>query len=128
MFKLLVAGQFLYFMTLWICRVSGLAFYARLNPLPQFKRWLVVSFTFLTAIWLAQLLLVVLQCIPLQSLWNQNIQGKCMSTSAFCIATAVLTIVCDSLILLLPIEIVRHLQISLMKKISLLTCFCIGIL
>lgn len=128
MYKLFIPGQFIYFMGLWICRVSGIAFYARLNPLPWFRRWLIVSFVFVTAIWIAQALLVLLQCIPLKGLWDENVQAKCMSTAAFSIATAVLTIVCDTLILLLPMDIVRQLQISLPKKLSLLACFCIGIL
>lgn len=128
MYKWLVAAQFIYFLTLWLCRVSGLAFYARVNPMPRFKLYLRISFAFVTAVYIAQTLIIALQCIPIQALWDPTVKGKCMGSTAVFISTSVLTIVCDTLILFLPINIVLSLQASLSRKLVLLFVFCFGIL
>ncbi|KAJ5633695.1 hypothetical protein N7528_001537 [Penicillium herquei] len=127
MYKWLVTAQMIYFTTLWVCRVSGLAFYSRLNPMPQFQLWMRLSFGFVTAVWITQSLIIGLQCIPLQALWDSSIKGKCMTSTDVFISTSVLTIVCDSLILLLPLNIVNKLQVNTARKISLLFVFCFGI-
>lgn len=128
MYKWLVAAQFIYFLTLWLCRVSGLAFYARVNPMPRFKLYLRISFAFVTAVHITQTLIIGLQCIPIQALWDPSVKGQCMGSTAVFISTSVLTIVCDSLILFLPLNIVLSIQASLSRKLVLLFVFCFGIL
>lgn len=128
MYKWLVAAQLVYFLTLWVCRVSGLAFYARLNPLPRFRFYINCSIAFVTAVWVAQTLVIGLQCIPLQALWDQTVHGKCLTTTTVFLSTSILTIICDSLMLLLPLSIVHKLQASIARKITLLIVFCFGIL
>ncbi|KAJ5363528.1 uncharacterized protein N7496_009241 [Penicillium cataractarum] len=127
MYKWLVAAQMVYFATLWLCRVSGLAFFARLNPMPRFKLYIRLAFAFVTAVWISQVLIIGLQCIPLQALWDSSIKGTCMGSTQVFLATSVMTIICDSLILVLPIKIVWKLQVSLGRKITLLLIFCFGI-
>ncbi|KAJ5929144.1 hypothetical protein N7454_006992 [Penicillium verhagenii] len=72
MYKWLVATQMVYMFNLWLCRVSGLAFYARLNPMPRFILYLRLSFGFVTAVYIAQTLIIALQCIPLAALWGSR--------------------------------------------------------
>ncbi|KAJ5646517.1 hypothetical protein N7490_002889 [Penicillium lividum] len=127
MYKWLVAAQMIYFASLWICRVSGLAFYARLNPMPRFTLYMRLALAFVTAVWLAQSLIIGLQCIPIQALWDTSIKGKCLTSTQVFISTSVMTIICDSLILILPVKIVLKLQVNLAKKITLLFVFCFGI-
>jgi hypothetical protein len=128
LYKWLVAAQIVYFLTLWLCRVSGLAFYARINPMPRFKLYLRISFAFVTLVYVAQTLIIALQCIPLSALWDTTVQGQCMGSTAVFISTSVLTILCDSLILVLPIKIVLSLQARIARKLVLLVVFCFGIL
>jgi hypothetical protein len=116
-----------YMFNLWLCRVSGLAFYARLNPMPQFILYLRLSFAFITAVYIAQTLIIALQCIPLAALWGAA-EGKCMGSKIVFISTGALTIACDSLILLLPLKIVMSLQAKLARKLALLGVLCFGIL
>ncbi|KAJ6095581.1 hypothetical protein N7486_006327 [Penicillium sp. IBT 16267x] len=126
MYKWLVAAQMIYFAALWICRVSGLAFYARLNPMPKFKIYLRIASAFVTAVWVAQTLIIALQCIPLQALWDSSVSGKCLTSTQVFISTSVMTIICDSLILILPVNIVLNLQVNLARKATLLFVFCFG--
>lgn len=128
MYKWLVAAQMVYFATLWLCRVSGLAFYARLNPMPRFQLYIHLAFAFVTAVWVSQALIIGLQCVPLRALWDTSVKGKCMTSTQVFLATSIMTIICDSLILALPVKIVWRLQISLGRKITLLLIFCFGVL
>ncbi|KAJ5923576.1 hypothetical protein N7454_008821 [Penicillium verhagenii] len=127
MYKWLVAAQMIYFAALWMCRVSGLAFYARLNPMPRFKLYIRLAFAFVTAVWVSQTLIIALQCIPLQALWDSSITGKCLTSTQVFLSTSVMTIICDSLILILPVNIVLKLQVNFARKATLLFVFCFGI-
>lgn len=125
--KWLVAAQLVYMANLFLCRISGLAFYARLNSMPPFVYYLRISFAFVTAVYLAQTLIIALQCIPLATLWN-GAPGKCMGSKTVFIATSVLTILCDSLVLLLPLNIVFSIQADLKRRIMLILIMCMGVL
>lgn len=127
MYKWLVTRQMIYMFNLWLCRISGLAFYARLNPMPQFTLYLRLSFAFITAAYITQTLIIALQCVPLATLWGA-VQGKCMGSKIVFISMGALTIACDSLILLLPVKIVTSLQAKLARKLALLLVLCFGIL
>ncbi|KAJ5612068.1 hypothetical protein N7510_005262 [Penicillium lagena] len=128
MYKWLVAAQMIYFLSLWHCRVSGLFFYARLNPMPRFQLYLRISFAFVTAVFVSQALVIALQCIPLQALWDPTVKGKCIGSTAVFLSTSVLTIICDSLILILPTKIVLGLQVNLIRKLVLWFVICFGVL
>lgn len=128
MYKWLVTTQMVYMFNLWLCRVSGLAFYARLNPMPRFMTYLRLSFAFVTLVWVVQTLICALQCVPLAALWDKNVKGWCMGSGTVFVSTGVLTIACDSLILLLPVKIVLSLQTTIARKIALLGILCFGVL
>ncbi|KAL4899070.1 hypothetical protein BDW74DRAFT_189542 [Aspergillus multicolor] len=116
MYKWLVTTQMVYMFNLWLCRVSGLTFYARLNPMPQFIFYLRLSFAFVTAVWVAQTLIIAFQCIPLAALWDQSIKGRCIGSGVTFISTGALTI------------IVMGLQAKTARKLALLGILCFGIL
>ncbi|RMZ75554.1 hypothetical protein DV737_g5229, partial [Chaetothyriales sp. CBS 132003] len=107
--------------------MSGLAFYARLTKAFTFTLWLRGSMVFVTVVFIAQLLILALQCIPLSALWGET-EGKCMGSKVSFISTAAMTIVCDSVVLLLPLSIVFRLHASLKRKITLGIVLCFGIM
>ncbi|KAL2846405.1 hypothetical protein BJY01DRAFT_247311 [Aspergillus pseudoustus] len=127
LYKWLVAGQLIYMFNLYICRLSGLAFYARLNSMPRYVFYLRLSFAFITAVYVAQTLIIALQCIPLSTLWTRDPRGKCISTMVVNIVTATMTIICDSIILLLPINIIWTVRAKLARKIALAIVLCFGV-
>ncbi|KAJ5782636.1 hypothetical protein N7457_004410 [Penicillium paradoxum] len=127
MYKWLVGAQLVYMFNLWLCRISGLAFYARLNNMPRFTLYLGISFVFVTAVYVAQTLIIALQCVPLAALWG-GAEGKCIGSEAVFISTSGLTIACDLLILLLPMRIIFSLQAKLAIRIALAVVLCMGIL
>jgi hypothetical protein len=128
LYKWLVAGQLIYMLNLYICRLSGLAFYARLNSMPQYVFYLRLSFGFITAVYICQTLIIALQCIPLAALWNPALEGRCISTMVVNYVTATMTIVCDSIVLLLPMNIIWTLKAKLARKVALGVVLCFGVL
>ncbi|OJI85973.1 hypothetical protein ABZX51_002172 [Aspergillus tubingensis] len=126
LYKWLVSAQLVYMIALWVCRLSGLAFYRRLNPMPQFQLYLRISFAFVTAVMLAQVLIIALQCIPLAALWG-GATGKCLGSKTVFISTAAMTIICDSLILLLPVKIVLSIKANATRKVALSVVLCFGV-
>ncbi|OQE33027.1 hypothetical protein PENFLA_c001G07266 [Penicillium flavigenum] len=97
-YKWLVGAQLVYMFNMWLCRISGMAFYARLNQMPRFTLNIHISFAFVTVVYVAQTLIVALQCVPLAALWG-GAEGRCMGSGFVFISTSVLTIICDSLVL-----------------------------
>ncbi|KAI2732133.1 hypothetical protein CBS147332_1272 [Penicillium roqueforti] len=126
MYKWLVGAQLVYMFNMWLCRISGIAFYARLNQMPRFTLYLRISFAFVTAVYVAQTLIITLQCVPLAVLWG-GAEGECMGSEIVFISTSVLTIVCDSLVLLLPMNIVFSLKAKLARKLVLALVLCVGV-
>jgi hypothetical protein len=128
LYKWLVSAQLVYMLALWLCRLSGIAFYKRLNPrIGPYSLILKLSFAFVTAVFIAQILIIALQCIPLSALWGAT-KGKCLGSKAVFYSTASMTIVCDSLILFLPIYIILTIQANLTRKVALACVMCFGIL
>jgi hypothetical protein len=126
--KHLVALQLVYHADLWLVRVSGLAFYARVcNNAPAFRFHMWIAFAFVTAVFIAQFLILALQCIPLKALWGDG-TGKCLPIRATFISTAAMTIICDALILLIPFRVVWGLQTDLKRKLILAFVLLFGIL
>jgi hypothetical protein len=79
-FTHLFATHLLYIVTLWLCRISGLAFYARITKnVARLRTILFISSAVVSLILVAQLLLISVQCIPLEKSWNPMIKGKCLS-------------------------------------------------
>ncbi|KAJ9656266.1 hypothetical protein H2201_008598 [Coniosporium apollinis] len=127
MFKLVVALQLVYHIGLCVCRVSGIALYARIcQNVKSFQRYMLAAFIFVTLVCIAQTLLLALQCIPLKALWGDG-PGKCMGSYTVFLSTASMTIICDTLVLLIPLRILWTLQINLRKKIALGFILLIGL-
>lgn len=123
-----VALQLIYHIGLWVLRMSGLAFYARLwKNADRSRSHMMMASAFVTAVAVAQILILALQCIPLKALWRDG-PGQCMTQYAVFISTASMTIVCDSLVLLIPLRIIWHLKMTLRRKIALALVLLFGAL
>jgi len=128
MFKQLYAVQLIYTTALWLCRVSGLAFYSRLcKDVTRFRTHMWLASIFVTAVFIAQFLILALQCIPIQALWHDG-PGQCMTTRAAFISTAAMTITCDSIIMLIPVRIIWDLKMNRRRKILLALTLLVGVL
>ena len=73
------------------------------------------------------LLLVIFQCLPIDSIWNKTVDGKCLPISAAIGFTgAGLSIAEDLIILLIPIRELWKLQMNTKKKLGIVILLSVG--
>ncbi|TVY73379.1 hypothetical protein LSUE1_G005369 [Lachnellula suecica] len=67
-------------------------------------------------------------CVPREKLWNPLLPGTCISTNGSIIATSVINIISDWAALILPLIVIRKLQMNGNKKIGVMAIFAVGFL
>jgi hypothetical protein len=71
---------------------------------------------------------VVFLCSPVQKYWRPNIEGKCMDVETHFRSSAILGIILDFAIWLLPLPMIGRLQVQGKQKIGLFIVFGLGAL
>lgn len=87
--------------------------------------WGTIAFVFLNH--LGSALALIFACDPVDKSWNPNKPGKCFPPGASFTAYAVLTIVSDVIVAVLPIPVLLKLNIRLEKKLGLMGIFALGL-
>ena len=121
-----MAAEILYSATIPTIKVSILCLYARIFPQKWFKYILWAVGVFCVAYTVAQFLADVLQCVPLDKLWDPTVAGACINFESVIISGGILNIVTDFMILTLPMPLVWQLQVPTAKKRTLSIMFGIG--
>ncbi|EQB56978.1 hypothetical protein GCG54_00002953 [Colletotrichum gloeosporioides] len=67
----------------------------------------------------------IFMCVPVQAFWGDG-TGRCMDRLAFWFSNAALNIATDIIIVVIPIPLIRTLQISRKQKIALIMVFAVG--
>lgn len=81
---------------------------------------------FMAAHVIAFTLAVIFQCAPISFYWNKEIKGQCVNSNHLAFAGAGFSIFEDFFVMLLPIWVLKDLQMSLKKRIELFFMFAIG--
>lgn len=74
---------------------------------------------------------VIMQCKSISYMWetfSKPGQGRCINQNGMIYGVAGVHIVLDLVIIALPVPYVLRLQISVRKKIQVLSMFCVGLL
>ncbi|KAK9423323.1 putative Integral membrane protein [Seiridium unicorne] len=112
-----------------LTKLSVLMFMLRFSGVVQGIRYLTWAiFAFNTCQMVAMFTVVVFQCVPFAKNWNGSLEGRCVDTWAFTIATSTLTIITDVVCITLPLYILAGLNMSSRKKLGLMVVFGFGIL
>jgi hypothetical protein len=77
---------------------------------------------------IAFLIAVSFQCVPVESIWDFSIPGRCISADSIIYAGAGLSIAEDIVIILLPVPSLKSLKLSLKKRLALIFMFAVGFL
>ena len=99
-------------------KLSFLCFYLNLNPSQAFRTcvYLTMFLTIGSCIGIAVSLLAA--CTPFEKNFDVTVKGgHCLNKGALYIATAILNIVTDILVLILPIPMVLGLQMAKSRKV-----------
>jgi hypothetical protein len=109
-----------------LVKISILLQYLRIFETTYMKRIcyvaLVISFAYATG----SIGISLFPCTPVSALWDKSVSGKCLPILPWWITSAILNIVTDFGIFILPLPILVHLQVRLRQKIVLLGVFMVG--
>lgn len=125
--KLDFVAHILYVTALFVCRLSGLAFYSRIaGRHPRIHLSIRCAAVFIIAGYLPQFFLLLLHCRPITGLWPYPFQTttlglheKCLRWGTVYGVNAGISLACDISMLVIPAILITRLQASRKKKIQL---------
>ncbi|KAJ5279709.1 hypothetical protein N7478_005081 [Penicillium angulare] len=118
-------AHILYTTALFLCRLSGLAFYFRLTArTSKLHKSILVAGPFLIAAYLPQIFLLIFHCKPVTGLWPYAWQPgvdnyKCLTWGLVYSVNSGLSLACDVMMFIIPAILIKQLHVSLKNKIKL---------
>ncbi|RMZ74484.1 integral membrane [Pyrenophora seminiperda CCB06] len=112
----------------FIIKSTFLAFYLRLSPNRVFHLWTGVGFGLNVGSLIVNLLILVFQCIPVSAALHilARLRATCMDRNFVLIAPAVVNVLLDIYVFILPIPILVRLQMPTKRKLGVLSVFLFG--
>ncbi|KAH7384061.1 hypothetical protein DE146DRAFT_214099 [Phaeosphaeria sp. MPI-PUGE-AT-0046c] len=114
---------------LLILKYSILCLYLRIFPNVWLKRAVYSFMAFTAAFTLPLIGLAIFQCVPVHAAWDLEAKktAKCINFTTVMYLTVVYEVIAETVLFALPIPIVVKLQMSLAKKVQLMTFFSLGV-
>lgn len=110
-----------------LIRSSVILLYIRIFPMRRFRLICYTVLVFNTAFFIAAVLSYCLFCVPIRCQWDVAVQcTSCGNTILYSLLNAVLNLLLDINVVLLPMPILWGLQISLGRKATLCGMFGLG--
>ncbi|PVI02842.1 hypothetical protein DM02DRAFT_588817 [Periconia macrospinosa] len=122
------SGEIVYASSLAFSRLSILGFYWRIFKNSSIKIPIQVL-AFATALWLVlRTFLAVFHCVPIEKFWRPSLLGRCdINDNTLFVATAIIHLIFDLQILLLPVVEVSRLQLPKAQRVGIITMFGFGV-
>jgi hypothetical protein len=121
--------ELIYFFASALLKLSFLFFYKRIFPGLVVQRLIWITI-FINISWgVTSVVVGVLQCWPISYFWNiwdGEHSGRCLDIITFVSSTAVISIVLDIWMLIIPLSQLWGLQMSWSKKLGVALMFCLG--
>ncbi|PNS14233.1 hypothetical protein CAC42_6746 [Sphaceloma murrayae] len=125
-FKLYLSFFIAYFACNMFVKLSLLAFYRKLAPDARYN-WILWIMAVVAVIFgIGSIITAGLSCIPISKVWNPNEPGYCINLEAFYYANGAIMIVNDIILYILPIIIVRGVQLSRSRRAAMNLLFGLG--
>lgn len=127
-------AHILYTTALFLCRLSGLAFYFRISARSSKLRLGIMIVTgIITAAYLPQIFLLIFHCKPVTGLWPyewqvEPITYKCLSWGLVYSVNSGVSLSCDVMMFVIPGILIKELHVSFKKKIKLSIVMFPGVL
>ncbi|KAJ5190348.1 uncharacterized protein N7498_009333 [Penicillium cinerascens] len=122
--------QIFWGLAIYFVKMSILALYLRLFPNKGLRLAVFLCMGFVTLSVVILIPLVIWQCNPIAASWELDARhhAKCLSLSGVAYANAAVNIATEITILIIPLPVIRKLQINRAKAISLYVLFGAGLL
>lgn len=124
------AGRPIYQIGISFFKIALLISYLRLLQGTDRKTYRIVVWVTITVVFLAHLgcaLSLVFACTPVEKSWKPWIDGKCLQPGPSFTGYAVVTIVSDVVVAILPIPVLLKLNVRMEKKVGLIAIFMLGL-
>ena len=115
-----------YYAALTFIKCSIIALYHRLASRPSHKMVLSIMASVVAAHGVAAVMTTAAMCTPVSIIWEPTFPVGCIDLLTFNYFNAAFHIITDLMIAIVPIPILRGLQISRKKKIGLIIAFGVG--
>ncbi|PGG96883.1 hypothetical protein GX51_07620 [Blastomyces parvus] len=120
-------AQVLYKVILCLTKTSIVLLYLRIFYAQQFFRWAcyaLIIFNIVSGI--AYIPPTIWQCSPVYAFWDRSVSHRCINNLGSWLSYALINILTDLAILILPIRQVMHLQLRKNDKIAVVFVFALG--
>ena len=123
-----IANLVLWLATAAATKASLLLLYYRLfYPSRRFRLAIYIASIAVFSQWFSVTLVTVFQCRPIAAFWNKTIPGaQCVNLSHFTVASGIMNLLTDILILCLPMRMVWGLNTTDTQKVTLTGVFLLG--
>lgn len=124
----LYSGIIAYNASMMATKLTIVAQYYRIIAV-QNTRHICLAVLFIVGSWcFSQLMVAILNCIPVATLWDNSIEGHCVDMKTAWYVNAGGNIVTDIMVFILPLPVFYQLQLPKRQKLFLLGVFCLGFL
>lgn len=123
--------ELIYLSILPLTKISILCFYLRIFPEPRFRVFTYIAIALNVGYLIAFVLISVFQCRPIAGAWlHWDGEGnyQCNNINAQGWASAIINMVLDIMVMLLPLRQLYKLKLSWKKKAYVMCMFGLGIL
>ena len=124
--QLFYAAQLFSIATTATAKISLLCLYRRIFSTPSFRWNSLVVIGFVAAYWVTSSVSLCLQCIPVEKLWTPTKEGRCINFAAAFLGLELWNCSLDIVMLCLPLNVIRGLQMSTRLKLQLAVLFFLG--
>ncbi|KAH6900564.1 ATP synthase F0 [Thelonectria olida] len=124
------AGRPWYQLGISFFKIALLISYLQLLQGTDHRTYRIVVWVSIVLIFLAHLgctLSLIFACKPVHKSWNPKMDGTCLAPGPSFTGYAIITIVSDIVVALLPVPVLLKLEIRLKKKIGLIGIFALGL-
>jgi hypothetical protein len=128
----LYIAEILYFFQMTLLKLTLLFFFLRIFPKTIIRNLLKGTIAFTILYGLTFVVVAIFQCHPISHYWikwdKEHNDGNCVNVNALAWSNAIISIVLDIWMLVLPLYEVFRLQLSWRKKMSVAIMFLVGTL
>ncbi|OAA69092.1 hypothetical protein ISF_03467 [Cordyceps fumosorosea ARSEF 2679] len=124
--KYFFIAQTPYKVTVCLNKVATVLLYLRLFPSPRFRAAAFATLAIIIAASIGSICATIFQCVPVAGAWNHSIEARCINSGQFWVAYAVMNILTDVMVLLLPIPVIKNLSLGRRDKAMLYGLFLLG--
>ncbi|KFY99223.1 hypothetical protein V498_00906 [Pseudogymnoascus sp. VKM F-4517 (FW-2822)] len=124
--ELYYIAQIFYGLAQNLAKISILLLFLRIFPGERFRLVTKTALVWMICQLIAFFIAVTLQCVPVKATWDMTQKGTCINAGALVTAGAGFNIFDDIVIILLPVRELKHLHLSLRKRVAVIALFALG--